>query len=71
MTKNPSVKPSELSLLSVPAFWPMAITTALAEGRMKLYAKKLKFAEEEIKIHDQLRPKLRPIRCATVSSSMH
>ncbi len=56
MSKKPSVKSSELSLLSVPAFWPMA--TAMMEEESELYARNVKFAEEEIKIHDELRPKL-------------
>jgi poly(3-hydroxyalkanoate) synthetase len=36
----------------------MAMATALAEGGMELYARNLKFVEEEIKIHDELRPRL-------------
>jgi len=58
MSKKPSVKSSELSLMSVPAFWPMAMATAMMEEGTELYAKNIKFAEEEIKIHDELRPKL-------------
>ena len=58
MSKKPSVKSSELSLMSVPAFWPMAMAAAMMEEGTELYAKNLKFAEEEIKIHDELRPKL-------------
>ncbi len=58
MPKTPSVKSSELSLMSVPAFWPMAMATALLEEGTELYAKNLKFVDEEIKIHDELRPKL-------------
>jgi polyhydroxyalkanoate depolymerase len=53
-----SVKSSELSLASVPAFWPMAMATAMLEEGSELYAKNLKFVEEEIKIHDELRPTL-------------
>ncbi len=53
-----SVASSEFSLASVPAFWPMAMATNLAEQGMDLYAKNLKFVEEEIKIHDELRPQL-------------
>ena len=41
-------------LLSVPVFWPMA----LAKEAPEVLAKNLKFAEEEIKIHAELRPKL-------------
>ncbi|HWJ19617.1 MAG TPA: hypothetical protein VNR65_12910, partial [Geobacterales bacterium] len=58
MSKKPSVKSSELSLMSVPAFWPMAMAAAMMEEGTELYAKNVKFAEEEIKIHDELRPKL-------------
>jgi poly(3-hydroxyalkanoate) synthetase len=58
MTPKTSVKPSEFSLASVPAFWPMAMAASLAEEGMELYAKNLKFVEEEIKIHDELRPRL-------------
>ncbi len=58
MSKKSSVKSSELSLMSVPAFWPMAMAAAMMEEGTELYAKNLKFAEEEIKIHDELRPKL-------------
>ncbi len=53
-----TVKASEFSLASVPAFWPMAMAASLMESGADLYAKNLKFAEEEIKIHDELRPAL-------------
>jgi poly(3-hydroxyalkanoate) synthetase len=58
MLKKLSVKSSELSLMSVPAFWPMAMAMTMMEEGSELYAKNIKFAEEEIKIHDELRPKL-------------
>ena len=58
MPKEPSAKSADLSLLSVPAFWPMAMATAMLEEGTKLYAKNLKFVEEEIKIHDELDPTL-------------
>jgi poly(3-hydroxyalkanoate) synthetase len=58
MPKQPPTKSSEFSLTSVPAFWPMAMAASLAEQGAELYARNLKFAEEEIKIHDELRPKL-------------
>jgi polyhydroxyalkanoate depolymerase len=58
MPPKPSVKASEFALTSVPAFWPMAMAAALAESGAELYAKNLKFVDEEIKIHDELRPKL-------------
>ena len=58
MTKRPAVKSAELSLTSVPAFWPVAMAAAMIEEGTELYAKNAKFIEEEIKIHDELRPKL-------------
>ena len=58
MPKELPVKSADLSLLSVPAFWPMAMATAMLEEGTELYAKNLKFVEEEIKIHDELRPTL-------------
>src|SRR5665811_1909900 len=58
MSKKVSVKSADLSLMSVPAFWPMAMATAMLEEGTELYAKNVKFAEEEIKIHDELRPTL-------------
>jgi polyhydroxyalkanoate depolymerase len=58
MSKTPSVKQSELSLASVPAFWPVAMAASLVEAGAELYAKNLEFVEEEMKIHDELRPKL-------------
>ena len=50
--------PENSSLLSVPAFWPMAMAAALLKEGTELYAKNLKFVEEEIRIHGELRPKL-------------
>jgi hypothetical protein len=58
MSKKPPVKSSELSLASVPAFWPMAMAPSLLEESAGLYARDLKFVEEEIKIHGELRPAL-------------
>ncbi len=58
MSKAPAAKSSEFSLASVPAFWPMAMAASLAEQGTALYARNLKFVEEEIKIHDELRPRL-------------
>jgi poly(3-hydroxyalkanoate) synthetase len=57
MTKL-TTKSSDLSLLSVPAFWPMAMATALVEGGSELAARNLRFVEEEIRIHEGRRPKL-------------
>ena len=58
MPKKAATKSSELRLTSVPALWPVAMAAALAEEGSELYAKNLEFVEEEIKIHDELRPKL-------------
>ena len=58
MPEGLPVKASELPLLSVPAFWPMVMAATLAEDEMELYAKNIKFVEEEIKIQDELRPSL-------------
>lgn len=44
--------------MGVPAFWPMAMAAAMVEEGTELYAKNLKFVEEEIKVHDELRPTL-------------
>ena len=58
MSKESPIKPAGLSPPSVPAFWPMAMAMTMFEDGAELYAKNLKFAEEEIKIHDELRPVL-------------
>lgn len=58
MTKTSSVRSSEFSLASVPAFWPMAMAAQLAEAGEELFVKNLKFVDEEIKIEDDLRPKV-------------
>ena len=48
----------DLSLASVPAFWPIAMAAALMKEGSALYAKNLKFVEEEIRIHEHRRPQL-------------
>jgi polyhydroxyalkanoate depolymerase len=58
MTKKIHVKASQFSLASVPAFWPMAMAASLMESGVELYVKNVKFVEEEIKIHGELRPNL-------------
>jgi polyhydroxyalkanoate depolymerase len=58
MPKRSADKPSALSLMSVPAFWPFALATEMVEAGTELYAKNVKFVEEEIKIRAELRPKL-------------
>jgi len=56
MPKESSIKSAGIPLPSVPAFWPMAMAMTMFEDGAELYAKNLKFVEEEIKIHDELRP---------------
>ncbi len=56
MPSKQSVKPQNLALTSVPAFWPMVMAASLLDQGAELYVKNLKFVEEEIKIHDELRP---------------
>ena len=58
MSKAPSVTAADLSMTSVPAFWPMAMAAALWEQGAELVTKNLKFVEEDIKIHNDLRPML-------------
>jgi poly(3-hydroxyalkanoate) synthetase len=58
MERHTPVKLSNLSLNSIPAIWPVAMASALAEQGAELYAKNLKFVEEEIRIHEDLRPAL-------------
>ena len=58
MSKKALIKSSDLSLTSVPAFWPIVMAAQLFEEGKELYARNLKFVDEEIKLHDDLRPKL-------------
>ena len=58
MSDKPAVKSSDVSLISVPAFWPMAMAAAMLEKGVRLYSRNLKFVDEEIKIHNELRPTL-------------
>jgi poly(3-hydroxyalkanoate) synthetase len=58
MSDQPTVKSADFSLTGVPAFWPTAMGAALLEQGVELYARNLKFVEEEIKIHDELGPAL-------------
>ena len=56
MPASLTVKPAELSITSIPAFWPVAMASALAADGAELYARNLKFVEEEIRIRSDLRP---------------
>jgi polyhydroxyalkanoate depolymerase len=44
--------------MSVPAFWPMAMAASLLKDGVALYARNIQFTEEEIRIHNDLRPRL-------------
>jgi poly(3-hydroxyalkanoate) synthetase len=44
--------------MGIPAFWPMAMAAAMVKEGTALYAKNIEFVDEEIKIHEELRPKL-------------
>jgi poly(3-hydroxyalkanoate) synthetase len=58
MPKEPPIKPVDLFAPSVPAFWPMTMAAQLFEEGTELYARNLKFVNEEIRIHGDLRPEL-------------
>ena len=58
MSQPQAVKSTPKLLSSVPAFWPMEIAANLVGQGTALYAKNVKFVDEEIKIHGELRPKL-------------
>lgn len=58
MQQESPVKSEELSLASVPALWPMAMAAKLMQSGGELYARNLKFLEEEVRIHGNLRPEL-------------
>jgi poly(3-hydroxyalkanoate) synthetase len=58
MPEKPSAKSAAPSFMSVPAFWPMAMAAHMFEEGAKLYVKNLRFVDEEIRIHDDLRPEL-------------
>lgn len=62
MERLPEAAPPPVSgstaWLSVPAFWPTAMASALMQQGTALYAKNLHFVEEEILIHSHQRPQL-------------
>ncbi len=57
-SEKSSALPPSAALTSVPVFWPMTMAAQLIEQGAAMYAKNLKFIEEEIRIHEELRPKL-------------
>jgi hypothetical protein len=58
MTKSPAAKVADLSLTSAPTFWRVDLAAALWEQVAELVAKNLRFVEEDIRIHEHLRPRL-------------
>lgn len=58
MSGHEPARSNALATLSVPFLWPMAAAAALAGQGIELYARNLKFAAEEQKIHHELVPKL-------------
>jgi poly(3-hydroxyalkanoate) synthetase len=58
MTEKPTLGAADFRVLSVPVFWPIALAASLVQEGAELYARNLKFAEEEIKIHGNLKPVL-------------
>lgn len=61
MLNKPHANSRNLSLLSVPAFWPMVMATAMLEEGSELaafYSRDFKFLAEENKLQTQLRPTL-------------
>ncbi len=58
MSERSLTQPPRSSIVGVPAFWPIAMASALAAEGAELYARNLKFVEEEIRIRGELRPML-------------
>ncbi len=58
MPSKQPVPASDMPSMSVPAFWPLAMAASLLDEGAELYVKNLKFIQEEIKIHGELRPAL-------------
>nr|WP_322787856.1 hypothetical protein [Paraburkholderia bannensis] len=58
MSRKASIKTSERSWLSVPAFCPLAIAQALLEESSELYARNVRLIDEEIRSRADLRSKL-------------
>ena len=53
--------PPPLSLplsLSLPLFWPVALVAGIEKSKADLALRNLKFVQEEVKIHGELKPKL-------------
>ena len=59
MSNKPQADSTNLSLLSIPAFWPMVMATAMLEEGSELsafYSRDFKFLAEENKLQTRLRP---------------
>lgn len=57
MTKSVHPPARSLTGVNVPLFWPMLAASQMAEEGIELYAKNLKFVDEELKISHEKRPK--------------
>lgn len=58
MNTQQSTKTSKQPAVTVPFFWPLTMAASMLESGLGLYAKNLRFANEEAKIHGGLVPKL-------------
>ena len=58
MPQAKSIKSPSAPMISIPAFWPLALAESLVTDGVALYAKNLDFVGEEIKLHGGLRPRL-------------
>lgn len=57
--------------MSAPAFWPMAMASALMQEGSALVAKNLQFVDEEIRIHSHPRPDLAKGKFVALGRELH
>jgi len=53
-TQNAAPAPN----VNVPFFWPMQLAASLAEQGLELYARNVKFLDEELRLHGGIKPRL-------------
>jgi polyhydroxyalkanoate depolymerase len=58
MPTAPSIHSKDLQGIDVPLFWPMIAATQIIEAGLKLTGDNIKFMNEEVKLHHDLKPKL-------------
>jgi polyhydroxyalkanoate depolymerase len=58
MSSDTRAAPARPATLGIPAFWPMTMAAELLEQGLDVYARNLKFVEEETKIYAERRPRL-------------